>query len=237
MSFDERKPRRKRKPIEDIEAPPTAELLLMISKIPDPKYRSFMAALWLWGNRVSELLGIRTREIVGYNEYTKAGRKKKIIKFKVPIYKTYRRKELEKIGVGEWEVAPPKAINYEFDEINGFVRVHKVRTLKRQGRPPHTYTAKLNRPEEKLAWELIYDYWLVADKEKPLWSFSRKTAWYYCNKYLGIPPHKLRGERATRDSEVIHLDATVLKKKFNWASAHMALYYAEKNIQDVERNL
>lgn len=228
--------RRKKRPIESIDDIPTPELIMKIKNIPDyhKQYRSFIAALWLFGNRVSELLGIKTRIRKGDREYIKTSKRGKQIKLTVPIYHTYKTARRQELGLPEWEVEPPKTVNYTIDEVRGIVRIQGVHTLKRMGRPTHTYVAGIKRQEELSIWKIIQEYVDNAEENKPVWRFSRKSAWYYCNKYLGIPPHKLRGMRATRDSTEFNMDASVIKKKFNWSSTDMALHYAQKNVRDVE---
>lgn len=230
---------RKKKPIEDIDDIPEAELVMKILAIPDhhSKYRSFIAALWLFGNRISEVLGIRTRKKIGERTHTKTTKRGKTLSYIVPVYKTYRPKELAELKLGKYEVEPPKAVNYEVDANRKLIKIHGIHTLKRDGRPKHTYVASIKRKEENELWKLVHEQIASTEQKNPIWDFSRKTGWYYCNHYLGIPPHKLRGMRATRDSKVYNLDATILKKKFNWSSSDMALHYALMNTKDVEDSL
>ncbi len=220
--------KRIKKSINDARAYPDLspeEVLLRIENCPNNKgQRALLAALWLFGNRISELLGIPPREVVGHYEYTRSN-KKRTITVKIPKYRTI---ESEVGNIDLWEVVPVTRVKAQVDPATNSVLL-KTQTLKRQGRPYHDYRAIIDLPEERRAWEILTEYLATKSGLEPLWSFRRSTAWNYCDKYLGVPPHKLRGLRATRDAVKYGLDAIDLKGKFNWSDPGMAFHYASKN--------
>lgn len=144
---------------------------------------------------------------------------------------------VNKRGVVEdsWEYKPIFKTNFEVKD--GFLIVHNVTTLKRKGKPVREAYVDITGTGEKEFVDLLMDW--VNNKEplEPLWTHSRKTQWKYVDKHLGIPPHKLRGMRATKDAVEYHLDAIDLKRKFNWATEKMAMHYAAKDPRDIMKKM
>ena len=124
-------------------------------------------------------------------------------------------------------------IRAEIIEKDGFLIVNKIATLKREGRPFRMAYVDLNGEGEKVFADIIIEFINTLSPLQPIWTHSRKTQWYYCDKHLKIPPHKLRGMRATKDAVTYDLDAIDLKRKFNWKSDKMAMLYAAKNPSDI----
>jgi len=221
--------KRTKKSINDARAYPdlsAEEILLRIKAAPNNRgQQAFLACLWLFGNRVSELLGIPPRETVGYYEYKRVSKKKKNATVKILKYR-YLNDEVDNID--KWEVVPVTRVKAQVDPETNSVFL-KAQTLKREGRPYHDYRAILDLPEEREAWGILTEYLATKSGLEPLWSFRRSTGWSYCDKYLGVPPHKLRGLRATRDAVKYGLDAIDLKAKYNWSDPGMAFHYASKN--------
>lgn len=195
---------RKKRKIEDINDPPKEELYNNIINIKEP-YRSYIAFLYLTGNRVSEVLGIP-------------------------------HKEKERNTSKDFIVEPIRKYHIEINSSQTIMRVW-ARTLKRKERPQHYYVARIDTEEEKRYFEIIYNHLLNIKPEEYPWNFSRYKAWRYCNLATKIPPHKLRGLRATRDAVEFELDAIDLKQKFNWSSPNMAFHYASKSSHDIENKL
>lgn len=224
--------KRKKKPINSSAYPnlDTLEILERLKLVPNNRgQRAFLAALWLFGNRVSELLGIPPREVIG--EYPSKRLKSKGDYYYFSV-KKYRYIEDDIEDISKWEVPPVTRIKAQIDPKTQTV-VMKAQTLKSKGRPHHDYRALIDLPEDKEAWDILTEYLSTKSGLEPIWSFRRTTAWYYCNKHLGVPPHKLRALRATRDAVTYGLDAIDLKTKFNWTDPGMAFYYASKNPHDL----
>lgn len=135
-----------------------------------------------------------------------------------------------------WVNRPLRKYDVEVTPNWTMMRV-KARTLKRKGRPTHTYVCRVDLEEEKRYFRLVYYYLISKQDEEYLWNFSRYRAWKEINRATGLPPHKLRGLRATRDAVVFELDAIDLKNKFNWSNPAMAFHYASKSSHNIEEKL
>lgn len=194
---------RKKRSIEEIDDPPLDELYSRLMPIKEP-YRSYLAFLYLTGNRVSEVLGI-------------------------PRGKQRRHQD-------DFIIEPLKRYHIQLSEDGRFLRVW-ARTFKREGRPQHYYVCRIDTPEEKRYFELVKEHLEGIPPGAYVWNFSRYKAWRYCNQATNLPPHKLRGLRATRDAVEFNLDAIDLKQKFNWSSPEMAFKYASKSPHNIEEKL
>lgn len=193
----------KKRSIETIKDPPLDELYTRLMSVKEP-YRSYLAFLYLTGNRVSEVLGI-------------------------PIGKQRRTKE-------DFIVEPIQRYHIQVSPAGNMLRVW-ARTLKRKDRPQHYYVCRIDTEEEKRYFTIIKEHLEGLNPEAYVWNFSRFKAWRYCNVATGLPPHKLRGLRATRDAVEFNLDAIDLKQKFNWSSPAMAFHYASKSSHNIEEKL
>lgn len=229
------KRKRKKKPIEEIEDPSFEEMHTKILRCPQP-IRAYLCLVWLTGNRVSEILGIPARKITGEYTYIRPTRKNPYRIVKVKKYKRMTEEEIMEAGIEAWEVRPVRKWDIEISPDKPIIRVN-TRTLKQQGRPRHKYIARIDRPEEAEMWKIATEYISSRDPEEPLFPYTRQYAWLLCDRYLGIPPHKLRGLRATRDAVEYHLDSIDLKEKYNWSSPAMPLHYAKKDTRKLEEKL
>lgn len=227
---------RKKKPIEDIPSPGEKELLERIKAIPNKEIRSYAAFMYLMGNRVSEAIGGWQKEKIGTYTYTHPITKRVT---KQPIYKTIYEKAYE----------PIKA--WQFELLDGWLTVRNMPTLKRRDRKHFyrdVYVYLFGHNEKEFA-DIVMEWvnsmppqnavWPLRKKNKALGikSFNRKLVWSAINDYVGIPPHKLRGMRATKDAVMYGMDALDLKRKYNWASADMAFHYAQKNPKDIKNKI
>lgn len=216
--------RRPKKPIEEIPTPTEEELLFKIKQMPE-EHASYACFLYLFGPRVSEAIGGQKKQKTGTYTYThpKTGRV-----WEQPIYK-------ELTGKDNTLYEPLKRWHFRVDE-DGWITVSNIPTLKRREeiyknmRVSYVYANGIN---EKPFADILVSYMEKKSPEQTMWDFKRKTAWKQIKKHLGIPPHKLRGMRATKDSVVYDLDATALKRKYNWATDGMAMHYAAKNQKDI----
>lgn len=135
-----------------------------------------------------------------------------------------------------WITKPIRRYDIEYTEDWKMLRA-KARTLKRRERPTHTYVCRIDTPEEKRYWRIVYWKLQTTPPEEYVWNINREVAWKRINEATGIPPHKLRGLRATRDAVEFELDAIDLKQKFNWSNPLMAFHYAQKSSHDIEAKL
>lgn len=215
--------RKPKKPIEDIPTPTEEELLFKIKQMPE-QYAAYACFIYLFGNRVSEALGGQKKERVGSYEYTHP-RTGKV--HEQPVYKTL-------LGKENILYEPLKKWAFRFG--NEFVIVSNIPTLKRRADIYKTYREAYvyaNGPNEKEFIEILNSYIEKKSPNENIFTFNRRTAWKHISKNIGIPPHKLRGMRATKDAVTYDLDATALKRKYNWATDGMAMHYASKNQKDI----
>jgi hypothetical protein len=216
---------RKKRKIEDIPNPSEAELLSRMELMPEP-HRSYAAFLYLYGSRVSEALGIPKREVVGHYEGRINGHT-----YLLPKYRVVRSKPQE------YESKPLAAWNVDTDTNKEWVVIHNIPTFKRKNRPPRTAYVFRHGKNEQAFVDLFLQYWRTKDAKEPLWTHTRQAAYWACMKYLEIPPHKLRGLRATKDAVVYDLGAIDLKAKYHWASDTMPMHYARKNQSDIMKKI
>lgn len=228
--------RRKKRGIEDIADlhpdPVQAESILYerLLKMPEPQ-RSYAAFSYLFGNRVSEALGIRTREIVASYTYYKKRKNKEPLKIVIPKYK------VTKDPLIAWEVPPLE--RWRLQELDGVLWVRGIHTLKRErGRRRDEFLLISGSGEERFVNILrhyIRDFEQKEgyDQYQPLWNFSRQSAYRYFMKYLELPPHKLRGLRSTKEAVYYDLGASDLQKKRDWADPKMPMHYANKTKKDI----
>lgn len=202
------------------------------------KMKAYAAFVYLFGNRVSEAIGLPlTRETGEYYEYervTKAGVKR----VRIP------KKELVP---NEWEVEPLKAWAVEYDEEKKILWVKGIPTFKTGNRPGRDVWVIVDGYNEKPLVEIVWRYVKAVRKkygdDAPLFPITRQGAYMAFRKELGVNafPHKLRDLRATKDAVTYGLDAKDLQEKFNWARPEMAMYYGRKNKTDIiakmKRNL
>lgn len=227
----------KKIPIEDIPSPGEQELLERIKRIPDVSVRAYAAFTYLMGNRVSEAMGGWMKKRIGTYTYThpRTGRTSQ-----QPIYE-YDYTNLAYEPLRKWQIEVAKRMEDEW------IIVRNVPTLKRRD---HKYFYRdvyvnLEGPYERKFAEILLNYIVAYKPEERLWElrradrknkikpFDRRYVWKIIKKYTGIPPHKLRGMRATKDATEYGMDALDLKTKYNWASADMAFHYAKKNPRDI----
>lgn len=228
--------KRIKKSIHSINDPTTEQLLFNMRRIPREDVRAYLSLIYLTGNRVSEILGIRRQKIVGFYEYNKPTKKNPTRIIKVAKLKTASKNECKANNWPLYEVEPIRKWDIQISEEKPVIRLVNVHTLKIKGRPTHTYIARVDG-EEKDFYELFKEYYDKKRMEEYLFKFTRRTAHRYSDNYLNIPPHKLRGLRATRDAVKYNLDSIDLQTKFNWKSPTMPLFYARKNTRELENKL
>jgi len=201
-----------------------------IMRMKSKKMKAYAAFVYLFGNRVSEGIGLpKTEETGEYYEYTKTT-KKGTKTVKIP----------KKILVpNEWEVEPLKAWAVEYDREKGILWVKGIRTFKRGGRPNRDVWVLESGFNEKPLIDIVWKHTLAVRKkygdDAPLFNITRQGAYMAFRKELGVNafPHKLRDLRATKDAVTYGLDAKDLQEKFDWANPEMAMYYGRKNKTDI----
>jgi len=203
--------------------------------------RAYAAFVYLFGNRVSEPLGIEKTEVVGYYEYERMNAKgvtKKILVPKTVRVSTDRKKR-------EWLVEPMLAASLELfkgskevftiDEAET-MWVRSLPTFKTRKRPRRDMWVLVQT--EKTLCQIVWTWArhkLSEGDDSVLFPLSRKSAYKAFRTYLGFNafPHKLRDLRATKDAVVYGLDAKDLQEKYNWSRPDMAMYYGRKSQTDI----
>lgn len=224
--------KRKRRGVRDIQSPSEEELLAGMQRM-KPQYASYAAFCYLFGNRVSEGLGMRNTQHLSDYRYHKDTKKrdsegKKYVERKtyfIPKTTTLEGYQVEPLA--PWRIENPEP---------GILTVD-IRVYKRSGRPTMTKIVNALGPGEEAFAALLVDYASTKANEYYLWSYSRQTAYRQFTRHLGVPPHKLREMRATKDAVVYNLDASDLKEKHGWVDPKMPLYYASKNPKDIKEKL
>lgn len=209
-------------------------LIERILSIKNLDVRSYAAFTYLFGNRVSEGLGMPQTTVVGSYEYTRTTKKgtKKVVIPKIVF-------NYNKDGSFVYEVEPVRAWQIEYDVKKSLLWCRSIPTLKIPGRPERDVWALATGPNERILVDIVLEHTKkVVDREGEqgyLWTFSRNKAFKMFRKYLGVNnfPHKLRDQRATKDSTTYGLDAKDLQEKYNWQTAEMAMYYGRKNKSDI----
>jgi hypothetical protein len=204
-------------------------LIANILSIPSRQMRAYACFVYLFGNRVSEAIGLPKTEPTGeYYEYTRVSKKGSRI---VKIPKT-------NIVPNEWTVEPLRAWCIEYDEKAGILWCRGIPTFKTSNRPVRDAWVLAGGTEKPMIDEL-WAYTLKVREEggldAPLFEMTRQAVYESFRKYLGMNafPHKLRDLRATKDATTYGLDAKDLQEKFNWARPEMAMYYGRKNKTDI----
>jgi hypothetical protein len=197
--------------------------------------RAYACFIYLFGNRVSEAIGlpltIDTGEYYEYTRTNKAGTKT----VKIPKTLIQRNKD----GSFLWEVEPLKAWNIEYDEQKRILWCKGVPTFKTATRPIRDVWVMIDGPAEEPLVNYLWGYVVALRKEKGdsavLFDFTRQAVYNAFRQYLGPNafPHKLRDLRATKDATTYGLDAKDLQEKYNWARPEMAMYYGRKNKTDI----
>jgi len=199
--------KRKSKNSEEYNQPSEQELLNRINNMREP-YKSYAAFSYLFGNRVSEGIGgkskYKTRGIDNIREY------KPILAGDITIEN------------GWIEVTHVPTLKRKVRDINKFYR-DMIVLQTGQGEKPFI-NILLQHIENKRP-------------EEPLWTHNRRTQWYHCNKHLQIPPKVLRSLRAKKDAKVYHLGALELKEKYNWGSTDMPFFYAKYNKEALKKKM
>lgn len=205
------------------------DVVTKIQAIPIEEYRAYACFVYLFGNRVSEALGLPKREATGefyeYNRFSRKGART----VKIPKYT---------IVPNEWEVEPIRASQIELDEEKDLLWCRGVPTFKTTGRPHRDVWVLVSGPNEKplavLLWNYVQSRRLEEDNAV-LFNFTRQACYNMFRRYIGVNafPHKLRDLRATKDATVYGLDAKDLVEKYNWADPKMAMYYGRKNKTDI----
>lgn len=211
---------RKKRKVDQAPEIPEPLLLERINNTPEP-YKSYACFCYLFGNRVSEGIGIPNREIVGFYEYPRKGKGGKIYTVKVPKYIEY--------GNSGYELEPIRAWQLEYDEKEEVLWAKSIPTLKKKDRDLRNVEVIYNGVGEKPFIKILLEYRNTKNKEDYLWTFNRRQAYNNFMKYIGTMPHKLRSMRATKEVKIYQYDTRDLMDKFKWSNANVALHYVQKN--------
>jgi hypothetical protein len=220
----------KKRSIRDVPNIGDVTLVESIMRMKSKKMKAYAAFIYLFGNRVSEGIGLPlttdTGEYYEYYRTTKKGTKKVRINKKILV-------------PNKWLVEPLKAWAVEYDQEQGLLWVKGIKTFKRGGRPNRDVWVLESGQNEKPLINIVWKHTLAVRKKygdnAPLFDITRQGAYMAFRKELGVNafPHKLRDLRATKDATTYGLDAKDLQEKFYWANAEMAMYYGRKNKTDI----
>lgn len=205
-------------------------LITNILRINSEQMRAYACFVYLFGNRVSEAIGLpkqrETGEFYVYERTNKKGTKTIKIPKVVPVE-------------GEWEVPPIPVWSIEYDPKAAILWCRGVPTFKTGSRPLRDVWVMTDGPHEKPLADALWAY-ATARREQvgidaPLFEMTRQAVYSAFRTYLGVNafPHKLRDLRATKDATTYGLDAKDLQEKYRWARPDMAMYYGRKNQSDI----
>lgn len=201
--------KRKSKPTEEYDEPSETELYQRMMFMPEP-HRSYAALMYLFGNRVSEGIPGRSR-FISRNTGELNQRE----------YPGIRKKDIQ--------------------EQEGWIEISQMPTLKRKVKDATKFYREgilfIYGPGEMPFVKILQDYINSKDDYEILWKKTRKSIWYNCNKYLKIPPKKLRGMRAKKDAKKYGLGALELKEKYNWGDTDMPFHYAKFNKESLKNKM
>jgi len=218
--------------VHNIESP-TEEALLNGMKAMPEKYGSYAAFCYLFGNRVSEGLGIRNSEHVADYRYYKE-RKYRDLDGKIQYEKKpYYIPKLKYLEGYEYEPLAPWRIQFPDDNTI----LCEIRVYKRAGRPLWTKIVDSLGPGEMPFALILAQYVAKSQENLYLWDYSRQTAYRQFMKHLKVPPHKLREMRATKQATTYGMSARDLQELNGWVDPKMPLYYEGKSKQDLREKM
>jgi len=232
----------KRRSIHEVPNLPEATLTERIMGIRNKRMKAYACFVYLFGNRVSEGIGLpMTVNTGGHYTYYKTLKKRDkkgnaIIKtIKIPKNEIVR----DEKGEIKYEVQPLEAWKVSFNEEDRILTCDSVSTFKTAGRPLRQVWVLVDGPGEKVLVEFLWDFVkkirLSEGENAVLFPLKRQSVYRCFRHYIGINgfPHKLRDLRATKDATTYGLDAKDLQEKFNWSRPDMAMYYGRKNKTDI----
>jgi len=212
---------------------PEDQLIAKIKGVPDAQMRNYLAFIYLFGNRVSEVIGLPKYTVTGHYSYTRTNKRgTKTVKIRKIVL------DRDEKGQLQWEVEPVKAWQIEYNHITKVLYCRNVPTFKREGRPPRDVWILVTGPDEQELCRMLYEYVKTVkaiDEMDVLFNLTRNQVYKASRRYLGANafPHKLRDLRATKDATVYGLDAKDLQEKYDWSRPDMAMYYGRKNRTDI----
>lgn len=218
--------------VHDIASPSEEQLLAGMNAMPE-RYGSYAAFCYLFGNRVSEGLGIRNSEHVADYRYYKERKYRDLNGVIQTEKKPYYIPKLKYLEGYSHEPLAPWRIQFPDDSTI----IVEIRVYKRSGRPLWTKIVDPMGPGEMPFAIILARYVSKHRQEYYLWDYSRQSAYRQFMKHLKIPPHKLREMRATKQAVTYGMSARDLQEMNGWVDPKMPLYYEGKSKQDIRLKL
>lgn len=191
--------------------PKTNEIILKLQPITNTKHKMMFTFLYLYGNRIEELVGIRNPDKKSKDRW---------------LIEPIRRHQIE-IKKGE--------------DDRDYLKVSNMVILKREVTPMGRLVRNIELPinvESELIQPLIA-YVNTLQPNDALFDYHPAYAWELAKKYLGNQyfPHFFRHTRATRLASDYGFNSLELAAFFGWKDSRMASHYAHLNTQDLSRKI
>jgi len=195
----------------NIKVPEKAELLIKLHIVPSLKHRMLFTFLYLYGNRIEELVGMRNKGIL------------KLQKWKLEPIKRHQ------VSV------------VEGSDGRQCLRVTNMVILKREVTPMGRLVRNIELPiqPEKELLEPLIAYIDTLKPDDALFDYHPAYVWDLAKKYFGNQyfPHFFRHTRATRLASDYGFNSLELATFFGWKDARMASTYAHLNLREITNKI
>lgn len=195
----------------NIKVPEKAELIMKLNLVPSLKHRMLFTFLYLFGNRIEELVGMRNRDILKLQRW-----------------------ELEPIRRHQVSIV-------EGSDGRSCLRVTNMVILKREVTSMGRLVRNIELPiePEKQLLEPLIAYIDTLKPEDALFDYHPAYVWDLAKKYFGNQyfPHFFRHTRATRLASDYGFNSLELATFFGWKDARMASTYAHLNTQEITKKI
>lgn len=195
----------------NIKVPEKQEILIKLATVQNQKHKMMFTFLYLYGNRIEELVGTRSKD-------KKSGNKWELEPIRKHQIKTF-------IGTDGRE----------------YLKASNMIILKREITPMGRLTRNIDLPldpENEFIQPLI-EYINKLQPNDALFDYHPAYAWELAKKYFGNQyfPHFFRHTRATRLAADYGFNSLELATFFGWKDSRMASNYAHLSTQDISKKI